>query len=265
MHRLLATMVAGVVFALLTGYTMHEVDLPGVDWLLSFYRLRAALHRLRDGRGRQRDQHHRRLQRPRGRVAASSCSAPSPTSRTGSATTWSSRSRVLYARAGARLLPGQLPARQDLPRRRRRLFRRLPARRARRAAADAQPRDLGLDRDPDLRLPGDRDAGLDAAQGPARRATASASPTACTSTCWRTAATPGGWSRRARPLHLRNPATSLVTWVLPLLTAVFAAIAYDSAAASAFFFFVTVFIYGQLYRVMSLNAPKLPLGLARLL
>jgi UDP-N-acetylmuramyl pentapeptide phosphotransferase/UDP-N-acetylglucosamine-1-phosphate transferase len=67
------------------------------------------------------------------------------------------------------------------------------------------------------------------------------------------------------PLHLRNPATSLVTWVLPLLTAVFAAIAYDNVLACAFFFFVTVFIYGQLYRVMSLNAPNLPLGLARLL
>ena len=35
--RLLATMGSGVAFALLTGYTMHEVDLPGVDWLLSFY------------------------------------------------------------------------------------------------------------------------------------------------------------------------------------------------------------------------------------
>ena len=30
-------------------------------------------------------------------------------------------------------------------------------------------------------------------------------------------------------------------------------------------FFVTVFVYAQLYRVMSLNAPKLPLALARLL
>ncbi len=67
------------------------------------------------------------------------------------------------------------------------------------------------------------------------------------------------------PVHLRNPATSVVTWPLPLLTGVFAAIAYDSALASAFFFFVTVIIYGQLYRVMSLNAPNLPLGLARLL
>ena len=66
-------------------------------------------------------------------------------------------------------------------------------------------------------------------------------------------------------MHLRNPATSVVTWALPLLTGGFAALAYESALASAFFFFVTVFVYGQLYRVMSLNAPKLPLGLARLL
>ncbi len=71
--------------------------------------------------------------------------------------------------------------------------------------------------------------------------------------------------RAPRPAHLRNPATSLVTWLLPLLTAVFAAIAYDSVVGCAFFFFVTVFIYGQVYRIMSLNAPNLPLGLARLL
>ena len=57
----------------------------------------------------------------------------------------------------------------------------------------------------------------------------------------------------------------MVTWPLPLLTAAFAMLAWQSALASAFFFFVTVFIYGQLYRVMSLNAPRLPLGLARLL
>ena len=36
-QRLLATMVAGVIFALSTGYAMDKVDLPGVDWLLSFY------------------------------------------------------------------------------------------------------------------------------------------------------------------------------------------------------------------------------------
>ncbi len=67
------------------------------------------------------------------------------------------------------------------------------------------------------------------------------------------------------PVHLRNPATSLVTWLLPLLTAVFAALAYDSVIACAALFFVTVFIYGQFYRIMSLNASNLPLGLARLL
>jgi UDP-N-acetylmuramyl pentapeptide phosphotransferase/UDP-N-acetylglucosamine-1-phosphate transferase len=70
-------------------------------------------------------------------------------------------------------------------------------------------------------------------------------------------------AREAR--HLRNPATSLVTWLLPLLTAVLAGIGYDSVLVCAFFFFLTVAIYGQLYRVMSLNAPNLPLGLARLL
>ena len=71
--------------------------------------------------------------------------------------------------------------------------------------------------------------------------------------------------KRAAAAHLRNPATSVVTWPLPLLTAGFAMLAWESALASAFFFFVTVFIYGQLYRVMSLNAPRLPLGLTRLL
>jgi len=68
-----------------------------------------------------------------------------------------------------------------------------------------------------------------------------------------------------RPAHLRNPATSLVTWLLPLLTAVFAGLAYDSVLGCALLFFVTLFIYGQIYRIMSLNAPNLPLGLARLL
>ena len=65
--------------------------------------------------------------------------------------------------------------------------------------------------------------------------------------------------------HLRNPATSLVTWTMPLLTTAFVAVSYDSAWLSAAFFFLTAFVYGQLYRVMSLNAPHLPLGLARLL
>ena len=70
---------------------------------------------------------------------------------------------------------------------------------------------------------------------------------------------------RGGPVHLRNPATSVVTWPLPLLTGIFAALAHASVLGSAFFFFLTVFIYRLLYRVMSLNAPRLPLGLARLL
>lgn len=69
--------------------------------------------------------------------------------------------------------------------------------------------------------------------------------------------------RQAR--HLRNPATSIVTWALPLLSAVFAATAYHSVIGSAFLFLVTVFIYMQVYRVMSLNRLRVPLGLARLL
>jgi UDP-N-acetylmuramyl pentapeptide phosphotransferase/UDP-N-acetylglucosamine-1-phosphate transferase len=67
------------------------------------------------------------------------------------------------------------------------------------------------------------------------------------------------------PLDLRNPATSVVTWLLPILTGVLAAFAWSSVVASAVCFFLTAFIYSQLYRVMSLNAPHLPLGLARLL
>ncbi len=71
--------------------------------------------------------------------------------------------------------------------------------------------------------------------------------------------------RSKRASHLRNPATSLVTWTLPILTTLFVMVSYQSAALSAAFFFLTAFIYGQLYRVMSLNAPNLPLRLARLL
>ncbi|HRO12095.1 glycosyltransferase [Amaricoccus sp.] len=77
------------------------------------------------------------------------------------------------------------------------------------------------------------------------------------------------YARRLVPgrgaVHLRNPATSLVTWPLPLLTGVFAALAYSSVLASALLFFLTVFIYVQVYKVMSLNHPNLPVGLARLL
>ncbi|MFT3974325.1 MAG: glycosyltransferase [Amaricoccus sp.] len=71
--------------------------------------------------------------------------------------------------------------------------------------------------------------------------------------------------RAQHAAHLRNPATSVVTWFLPVLSALFAILSWDSAIGSAFLFFVTVFVYGQIYRVMSLNAPNLPLGLARLL
>jgi UDP-N-acetylmuramyl pentapeptide phosphotransferase/UDP-N-acetylglucosamine-1-phosphate transferase len=71
--------------------------------------------------------------------------------------------------------------------------------------------------------------------------------------------------KRDGPVALRNPATSLVTWLLPALTALFAAVAYESAALSAALFFLTAYIYDQIYRVMSLNAPRLPLGLARIL
>ena len=64
----------------------------------------------------------------------------------------------------------------------------------------------------------------------------------------------------------RAGSTSMVTCLMPSLTAVFAAIAYDHALLCAIFFFVTVFVCGLLYRIMSLNAPRaLPLGLARLL
>lgn len=76
------------------------------------------------------------------------------------------------------------------------------------------------------------------------------------------------YARRIVPAglaHLRNPATSVVTWMLPLITTAFVAISYDSAFLSALFFFATAGIYGLFYRVMSLNPPRLPLGLARLL
>lgn len=71
--------------------------------------------------------------------------------------------------------------------------------------------------------------------------------------------------RRKGAATLRNPATSMVTWILPVLTTVFVAFSYGNAVLSALFFFLTAFLYGQIYRVMSLNAPNLPLGLARLL
>lgn len=65
--------------------------------------------------------------------------------------------------------------------------------------------------------------------------------------------------------HLRNPATSVVTWTLPLITTAFVMISWNSALLSAMFFFATVAIYGWIYRIMSLNGPRLPGALARLL
>ncbi len=54
----------------------------------------------------------------------------------------------------------------------------------------------------------------------------------------------------------RNPVTSALTWGLPLLTTVFVMIAWRSALLSAAFFFVTVFVYGRVYRHMSLNPAR---------
>jgi UDP-N-acetylmuramyl pentapeptide phosphotransferase/UDP-N-acetylglucosamine-1-phosphate transferase len=71
--------------------------------------------------------------------------------------------------------------------------------------------------------------------------------------------------KRIGKLHLRNPATSIVTWVLPALTAIFAGLSYDTGWLSAALFFVTVYLYSQIYRIMSLNGPRLPYRLTRLL
>lgn len=76
------------------------------------------------------------------------------------------------------------------------------------------------------------------------------------------------YARRIVPKHrheFRNPATSLVTWVLPLLTFGLVAISYGTPWLSAAFFFLTALVYSQIYRIMSLNAPRLPLRIARLL
>jgi UDP-N-acetylmuramyl pentapeptide phosphotransferase/UDP-N-acetylglucosamine-1-phosphate transferase len=76
------------------------------------------------------------------------------------------------------------------------------------------------------------------------------------------------YARRLVPKHrieYRNPATALVTWALPALSAIFAGLSYDVAWLNAAFFFLTVLVYSQVYRIMSLNAPRLPIGLARIL
>ena len=264
-YRLLATMGGGRDLRAADRLLMDKVDLPGVDWLLSFYVVRAALHRLRDGRRRQRDQHHRRLQRPRRRGADDHARAPSPSSRTGSATTWSSALALLYAALVLGFFLVNFPLGK--------IF-----------LGDGGAYFCGF---------------LLAALGvllPARNPEVSAwtailicaYPVIETLASMRRKARRDGHSvgqpdrvhfhmlahrryarrlvRRRGPVHLRNPATSLVTWLLPLLTARLRGDRLrQRAALSAVFFFLTVFIYGQLYRVMSLNAPHLPLGLARLL
>ncbi|WP_424932421.1 MraY family glycosyltransferase [Amaricoccus macauensis] len=76
------------------------------------------------------------------------------------------------------------------------------------------------------------------------------------------------YARRIVPKHrheFRNPATSLVTWILPVLAFVLVTISYDNAVLSAVFFILTAVVYSQIYRIMSLNAPRLPVRLGRLL
>jgi UDP-N-acetylmuramyl pentapeptide phosphotransferase/UDP-N-acetylglucosamine-1-phosphate transferase len=71
--------------------------------------------------------------------------------------------------------------------------------------------------------------------------------------------------KRDGPVHLRNPVTAMVTWALPAFTTLLVSISYDSAMLSMLFFFGTAALYALFYRVMSLNPPRLPANLARLL
>lgn len=77
------------------------------------------------------------------------------------------------------------------------------------------------------------------------------------------------YARRLVPrggrVELRNPVTAVVTWTLPVLTTLLVAISYDSAMLSMLFFFATAALYALLYRVMSLNPPRLPGNFTRLL
>jgi UDP-N-acetylmuramyl pentapeptide phosphotransferase/UDP-N-acetylglucosamine-1-phosphate transferase len=66
------------------------------------------------------------------------------------------------------------------------------------------------------------------------------------------------------PRRLRNPATSVVTWALPLTTTAFVMLSWNSAVLSAAFFFLAAYIYGAIYGVMSLNRARVPRGLSRL-
>jgi len=71
--------------------------------------------------------------------------------------------------------------------------------------------------------------------------------------------------KRDGPVHLRNPVTAVVTWIVPVFTTLLVMVAWHSAVLSMIAFFATAALYALVYRVMSLNPPRLPLNLARLL
>jgi UDP-N-acetylmuramyl pentapeptide phosphotransferase/UDP-N-acetylglucosamine-1-phosphate transferase len=66
----------------------------------------------------------------------------------------------------------------------------------------------------------------------------------------------------AKAAGLRNPATSVALWTLPLATGAMALVAWDSALLSAVFFALAAYLYGVLYRSLSLNRPRLVRALA---
>ncbi len=76
------------------------------------------------------------------------------------------------------------------------------------------------------------------------------------------------YGRRLVPRHLprrlRNPATSVVTWAFPLTTSAFVMLSWNSAVLSAAFFVLAAYLYGAIYGVMSLNRTRVPRGLSRL-
>ena len=95
--RLVATMGAGVLFALATGYVMEKVDLPGVDWVLSFYLCALLFTGFSMGGVANAINIIDGFNGLASGLAASSCSPPSPSSRARSATTSSSRWRCSTA------------------------------------------------------------------------------------------------------------------------------------------------------------------------
>jgi UDP-N-acetylmuramyl pentapeptide phosphotransferase/UDP-N-acetylglucosamine-1-phosphate transferase len=71
--------------------------------------------------------------------------------------------------------------------------------------------------------------------------------------------------KRDGPVHLRNPVTAMVTWIVPAFTTLLVILTWHSTVLSMLAFFGTAVLYALFYRVMSLNPPRLPLNLARLL